>query len=59
MHRQALKVGFNKEHVKKLSKAEFVKRFKDAYPDNDLPAEYDKIVPPEKEKHQTASKKED
>lgn len=44
------KIGFNKAWVKKVGKEKFLKHFKDVYPDHDLSAEYDKIVPPKEEK---------
>lgn len=53
MHKVAGKIGFNTDHVKKLTKEEFIKQFKPAYPKHDLSAEYDNIVPPKKEEPKT------
>lgn len=40
---------FNKKWAKKAGKDKFVKVHKEAYMDLDLKAEYDKIVPPQKQ----------
>jgi hypothetical protein len=48
MGNQSLSISFNKDWAKSVSKAQFIKVHKDAYPDVDLGAEYDKIVPPAK-----------
>jgi len=50
MVRQEVKPDFNKEWAKKVGKAKFVKQLKDVYPRLNLADEYDKIVPPKKEK---------
>lgn len=50
MQRAPGKIGFNKDWAKKVGKEKFLKHFKDVYPDHDLSAEYDKIVPPEEKK---------
>lgn len=50
MRRVPGKIGFNKAWAKKVGKEKFLKHFKDIYPDHDLSAEYDKIVPPEEKK---------
>lgn len=44
------KVSFNREYVKSISKAKFIRQFEGIYPGTDLGAEYDRIVPPKKEK---------
>lgn len=44
------KISFNTEYVKRVSKAKFIRTFEKVYPGTDLGAEYDKIVPPKKEK---------
>lgn len=48
--KEPLKISFNKEWAKKVGKAKFVKQLEKAYPEIDLGAEYDKIVPPKEVK---------
>lgn len=45
MGNQTSNISFNKDWAKSVSKQTFIKVHKDAYPDVDLGAEYDKIVP--------------
>ena len=39
-------VWFNRRYVENLTKEQFIKEFKDVYPELNLGNEYDKIVPP-------------
>lgn len=43
-------IWFNPDHAKSLGKEKFIKEFEKVYPDADLAAEYDKVVPQEKDK---------
>lgn len=43
-----LKIKFNKEAVKKMTRSAFIKRFEDVFIGIDLGARYDEMFPPKK-----------
>lgn len=49
-------MAFNEEEIKKLSKKSFIAMHQHHAKDYDLAAEYDKIVPPKKEKPKRGKK---
>lgn len=44
------KIGWNKELLKKLTRAAFIKKFEEVFPDVDLGSEYDRMFPPKPKK---------
>lgn len=50
------KISFNEKWAVSVTKEKFIEALSPAYPDNDLGAEYDKIVPPKAEKQADKAK---
>lgn len=50
-----IKIKFNKEAAKKLTRAAFIKKYESVFVGIDLGAEYDKMFPPKKKEKEEGS----